>query len=138
MRTWTLRAAGTVALGAASHQVVTGIRGVRGLDHRQLSGATPNLDSEIRFYAVWYAAAGVLMHQAARDDRLDRKVSPLLAGAWSAAAASRLLSVRAVGRPSPLFLTLSALEVAVAGLLAATRPQPVTASCGRRPRYARR
>ena len=115
-----LRTAGTVALGAAIHQIVTGVAGVRGIESRHVDAMPSNLDSELRFYAAWYAAAGVLMHQAAADPRLDRQVAPLLTGAWSLAAFSRLLSMRSTGRPSPLFLMLTAVEFAVAGVLAAT------------------
>ena len=116
-----LRTAGTVALGAALQQVRTGVRGVRGVESRHVAGLPASLDSELRFYAAWYAAAGVLMHQAAASPRLDRQISPLLSGAWSLAAFSRVLSMRSVGRPSPLFLVLTAVEFAVAGALAATR-----------------
>lgn len=80
------------------------------------------MDSELRFYAAWYAAAGVLMHQAAANADVDRQIAPALTGAWSLAAFSRLLSMRSAGRPGLLFLVLTAFEFAVAGLLAATRP----------------
>lgn len=115
-----LRTAGTVALGAAVHQIVTGVGGVRGMDSRHVDAMPANVDSELRFYAAWYAAAGVLMHQAAMNPRLDRQIAPVLTGAWSLAAFSRLLSMRSVGRPSPLFLVLTGVEIAVAGVLAVT------------------
>lgn len=82
----------------------------------------PNLDSELRFYASWYATAGVLMHQAATNADVDRQVAPVLTGGWSLAAFSRLLSMRSHGRPGRLYLALTALEFIVAGLLAGTRP----------------
>lgn len=119
-RKWTLRTAGTVALGAAVHQIATGVGGVRGIESRHVSAMPSNLDSELRFYAAWYAAAGVLMHQAATNSRLDRQIAPVLTGGWSLAAISRLLSMRSVGRPSALFVVLTAVEFAVAGVIAAT------------------
>ena len=123
-RTWTLRTGGTVALGAAVHQIATGLAGIRGVERRSANAMPPNVDSELRFYAAWYAAAGVLMHQAAADSRLDRQVAPVLTGGWSLAAISRLLSIRSVGRPSVLFLVLTAVEFVVAGVLAATSDEP--------------
>lgn len=101
---------------------MSGVAGVRGVEPERGQRITPSLDSELRFYAAWYAVAGVLMHQAASNGHLDRQVAPMLTGGWSLAAFSRLLSMRAVGRPARLFLVLTGLEFVVAGLLAATRP----------------
>lgn len=122
----TLRVAGTVALGAAVSQIATGARGVRAFDWRVACDLLPDvalasLDSELRFYAVWYGVAGVLMHRAATDEVLDRTLGPIIAVGWGAAALSRALSFRRSGRPDGLFLALGGAEAALATVLIATR-----------------
>lgn len=121
-----LRTIGTVAVAAAAHQAVTGVGGVRGVGHRAgrplATTGEASVDSEVRFYAVWYGLAGVAMHKAAGDRRFDRSFSDLLAGAWAVGAFTRLLSMRAVGRPHPLFLALGGAEIAIAALLRVTAP----------------
>lgn len=62
------------------------------------------------------------MHRAAHNRQLDRDLSPVVTGAWFIAALSRLLSMRSAGRPTRFFLVLTAVELAVAGLLALTDP----------------
>ncbi|HEU5082864.1 MAG TPA: DUF4345 family protein [Acidimicrobiales bacterium] len=121
----TLRVAGTVAVAAAMSQIATGTRGVRAFDWREASDQLPevalaSLDSELSFYAVWYGMAGVLMHRAAGDERVDRALRPMIAAGWAAAALSRVLSFRRIGRPDPLFLALGGAEAALATVLAAT------------------
>ena len=122
----TLRVAGTVAIGAAVSQMATGVRGVRGFDWRVATDHLPavslaSLDSELRFYAAWYAVAGVLMHRAANDEALDRALRPLIAAGWGTAALSRVLSARRIGRPDRLFLALGGAELALAAVLATTK-----------------
>jgi hypothetical protein len=120
IRTGILRTAGTVAIMAAGHQIVTGLDGVRG---DKLPGSrSPNLDSEIRFYAGWYAVAGLLMHRAAGNPGLDRTLRPLIEAGWGLAFVSRCVSLRAAGRPDGFFVALGALEALVAGGLAANPP----------------
>jgi hypothetical protein len=106
--------------------MATGARGVRGFDWRVSTDHLPtvslaSLDSELRFYAAWYAVAGVLMHRAANDETLDRALRPLIAAGWGTAALSRVLSVRRAGLPDPLFLALGGAEVALAAVLATTK-----------------
>jgi hypothetical protein len=117
----TLRTAGTVAIAAGVHQLVTGVAGVHG---REVADATaaPNLDSEIRFYGGWYAIAGFLMHRLATDAELDLAVGRLVEAGWAAAVAARLLSIRHAGRPAPRFLVLAAAEVGVIAVLLRRRP----------------
>lgn len=122
----TLRVAGTVAITAAVSQMATGARGVLGFDWRVATDHLPavslaSLDSELCFYAAWYAVAGWLMHRAANDEALDRAVRPLIAAGWGTAALSRVLSVRRAGRPDPLFLALGGAEVALPAVLATSQ-----------------
>ena len=107
---------------AAAHQIATGVRGVLGRADRAID---PSVDSEIRFYAAWYAVAGALMHAAARNPDLDRSLRPAFELGWALAAVSRLISTKAVGRPHPLFVGLAVAEAAVALTLAANPPQSV-------------
>ena len=122
------RAAGAIALAAGGHQLLTGIGGVLGA--RPLiakpTGQHPgwrNLDSELRFYAAWYATAGVIMRRAATDPRLDRSLAAILPLAWLTSGSSRVLSIRAVGKSAPLFSALMIGELGIAGFLWATRPK---------------
>jgi hypothetical protein len=115
-----LRTSGTVALAAAAHQALTGLRGVSGAEPPRDIVGDRNVDSEIRFYAVWYGVAGAAMHRAAGDREADRVLGPLVASGWAAAAVSRLLSRRAVGPPQPFVTVLTGLEAALAAALVAT------------------
>jgi hypothetical protein len=124
LRQAALRAAGTVAVVAGCHQAVTGVRGVRGAaGERVTSKGDRNVDSELRFYGVWYAVAGAVMHKAAVDVRTDRVFDDLLAVGWAASAVSRLLSTRSVGRPDVVFVGLGLLEAVVAAVLFRSRAE---------------
>ena len=107
-----LRLGGAVAVVAGLHQLATGGTGVVG--HRpDGSAGARNVDSELRFYGAWYATAGALMLRAASGP-LDRRTTRTLGAGWLLAAAGRVLSVRAVGRPHPLLLALGVAEAALA------------------------
>jgi hypothetical protein len=127
LRTCTLRTAGAVAVVAGTQQVLTGSGGVLGLRDRSAVAREPSVDSELRFYGVWYAVSGLAMHKAAADPGADRALHPLLAAGWCAAAASRLLSARAAGMPHPLFVGLGVAEAALAAILFRASPRGVTA-----------
>lgn len=121
-----LRIGGAVAVVAGLHQVVTGNAGVVGnrpdLDgwrDPESAAALRNVDSELRFYGAWYATAGALMLRAAAGPRVDRGTRRLLGLGWLLAATGRVLSIRAVGRPHPLFVALGAAELALAAELLA-------------------
>jgi hypothetical protein len=126
VRKATLRVAGSVALGAAATQIASGARGVRSFDWRMASDHLPkvalsSLDSELRFYAVWYGVAGFLMHRAASDETFDWALHPVIAIGWGGAALSRLLSLRRTGAPDRLFLALAGMEAALASVLVTTK-----------------
>jgi hypothetical protein len=117
VRRTTLRVAGAVATLAGAHQVVTGVRGVRGVERSLSEPGDRNLDSELRFYAAWYAVAGMLMLRESGRRRPDETTVRLLAAGWSAAAAGRVASVSRVGRPDGLFVGLLVAECVVAAVL---------------------
>ena len=123
LRSELLKVAGTVAVVAAGHQVATGLRGVRG-EGSPPATRSPNVDSEIRFYAGWYAVAGMAMHRAARNPGFDRALRPLIEAGWGLAFVSRCLSLKGVGRPDNFFIGLAALEAAMAVALVANPPRP--------------
>lgn len=107
---------------------VFGCRGVvRGVDdvlggagpHRpeQADGWVANVDTEFRFFAAWYAAAGVQMiHRALATDAGRRDVG-VLGVAWIAAATGRGLSVRSRGRPHALYAAFMAVEAVIGSIL---------------------
>src|SRR5437867_4309852 len=84
VRATALRAAGAVAVLAGTHQAITGVSGVLG-SAEPPSGTQRNIDSELRFYGVWYGVAGAVMLRAAGDEETDRRVGGLLAIGWGAA-----------------------------------------------------
>ena len=122
-----LAASGAVAVVAGAYQALRGTAGVhRAAAVRSTVIGDRNVDSELRFHAVWYAVAGAQMLRAAaaRDDR----DTALLAAGWAGAALSRLLSMRAVGVPSRRFVALAAAEAALAVQLRPRAVRPGAAS----------
>jgi hypothetical protein len=105
-----LAATGTVATLAGGSGVLRGLAGVSG---RGADGTDASTDSELRFFAAWYAVGGAAMLRAARQPEPDPATVRLVAGGWLLAAAGRVLSLRAAGRPHPLYLGLTAAEVAI-------------------------
>lgn len=73
--------------------------------------AARDVDSEFRFYAVFWIAFGALAIDAARnlDTRFHRV--PGLLGLFAAAGAGRLVSWAALGPPNPFFVMLLVLEL---------------------------
>jgi hypothetical protein len=103
---------GAIALVMGVLGVVTG--GGGGLDGGHVS---PNVDSEIRFFAAWYAGAGVLLlrvrHRVETETTLIRGVCAVLL----LAAVGRVFSIIAVGTPNGAFLFLMAVEFAIPAVI---------------------
>ena len=99
---------GTVAATFGTLGVLRGGAGV-------LNGGTvsPNVDSEMRFFASWYAVLGVLVLCAARRPESETTIVRACAAGFLLAACGRVLSMRALGPPSPVFKVLMGLEFAV-------------------------
>jgi hypothetical protein len=106
---------GTVATVFGLQGVLTGVRGVRehrhGVDLRGRGGR--NVDSELRFFAAWYALAGALLLRAARRPEAATATVRGTSGALWLAALGRVLSLRAAGRPHRTYLVLLGIEVAL-------------------------
>ena len=104
----TLVVLASVAIVFGAFGVFAGVAGIPG------DGApAPNVDSELRFYAAWYVAAGVALLRVAARPESETLTLRLLCGALVLGASGRLLSLVTVGRPSSVFLVLAAIEFAI-------------------------
>ncbi|MEA2433384.1 MAG: hypothetical protein QOG54_841 [Actinomycetota bacterium] len=77
----------------------------------------PGVDSEMRFYAAWYAAAGVLLLRAVPRVEAEGSLVRWVGAAFFVAGCARLLSLVAVGRPPTLYLVLMVAELALPAVI---------------------
>jgi len=85
---------------------------------QELEGmSSPNVDSELRFYSVFWLAYGIIILRAANNLDGNMRHVPIFAGLFFAGGAGRLLSLSTVGQPHPLFVTLMIIELALPLLL---------------------
>ena len=89
--------------------------------------ATPDADSEIRFYAVWYVVMGVLLLRSLSDIAAAGTIVRLVGLGFFAAGCARIVSWIAAGRPSSFSVTLMVVELILPFVIipwqsAATRP----------------
>jgi hypothetical protein len=99
---------GLIALIAGLTTVILGVDSVIGAE--DVSGT---VDSEMRFYAVWYAAAGVLLLRSAARVDSERKTIAAIAVLFFIAGCSRALSWLVVGRPNKMAVVLMVIELAL-------------------------
>jgi uncharacterized protein DUF4345 len=97
---------GTVAVVAGFFTAATGTSGMPGD-----SSATPNVESELRFYAVFWSAFGVLALLAARSPERQTSLVRGLALFLFLGGVARGLAWLASARPDTQFLVLMALEL---------------------------
>lgn len=97
---------GLVALVAGLATVLFGVASIVGAE--DVSGT---VDSEMRFYATWYAGAGVLLLWSARRLDSDTWIIRGIAGTLFAAGCSRALSWVAVGEPHLVAQVLMVIEL---------------------------
>jgi hypothetical protein len=99
---------GFIALVAGAVTVIFGATSLTGVDD-----PSPAVDSEMRFYAAWYAAAGVLLLRAV--PRLEGEGSLIrgIALVFFIAGCARGLSWIVVGRPPGLALMLMVIELSL-------------------------
>ena len=97
---------GIVMLVAGSLSVVLGASSVLGV-----RDVTAEVDSEMRFYAVWYVVAGALLLRASRRVESETWTIRLVAAAFFVAGCSRILSWVVVGRPHLSQLILMVIEL---------------------------
>jgi hypothetical protein len=99
---------GLVALVFGSLTVFTGAAGVVG------GGEVPaSVDSELRFYAAWYAAAGVVMLRTVPRVESAGTTIRALCAVLILAAGARVISIFVIGTPHPVFLVLMVVEFAI-------------------------
>ncbi len=75
------------------------------------------LDSQSRFYGTYFGMTGSLLWLGARDLRRHKTMLLILFAALFAGGVSRLVSIYALGLPSPLILALLATELVLPPLL---------------------
>ena len=77
----------------------------------------PTMDSELRFYAPFWGAYGLVLLDTARDLRRGEHRIGWLAAIFFAGGLGRALSWAATGRPHPFFMMLMAIELMLPPLL---------------------
>jgi len=78
---------------------------------------SPNDDSELRFYSVFFVAFGILMVQSARQFEKHYARIPILLTLFFAGGAARALGYIMVGPPHALFILLMVIELLAPPLL---------------------
>jgi hypothetical protein len=97
---------GVVAIVAGLFTVVTGSAGMPGTNE-----STANVESELRFYAVFWVGFGVLALRAARAPDRETSLIRGLALFLFLGGAARLVAWLATEQPDAQFLILMALEL---------------------------
>lgn len=103
---------GSVAIVAGLGTAVLGVDSVVGAGE-----VSPTVDSEMRFYAVWYVGAGALLLWSARNLERAGALIRGLAGLLFLAGLSRGLSWVTVGEPHALSKTLMVIELVLPFLI---------------------
>ncbi len=103
---WLLRTGGTVAALAGMHTVLAG---GRSFPPWELSD--PPVESELRYYAGFYAAFGAFALRTAARKRVDAGEVRSVGSALLLAGFGRAAGWRRVGRPHPLQQVLLAIEL---------------------------
>ena len=72
---------------------------------------TTDIDSEMRFYAVWYVAAGILLARSIPKVETEAFTIRLIGAAFFAAGCARALSWIVVGKPHVSQIVLMVIEL---------------------------
>jgi hypothetical protein len=99
---------GSVAVLAGASTLTLGAESIAGVEE-----ASPAVDSEMRFYAVWYVAAGVLLIRAVPRVEIESTFIRVVAAAFFIAGCVRGLSWVMVGRPPTIAVVLMVIELAL-------------------------
>ena len=97
---------GSVALVAGLTTVVLGVDSIIGAE-----SVSATVDSEMRFYAVWYAGAGLFLLRSAPRVESDRTIIRAIAGLIFIAGCARGLSWLVLGRPHTVAVVLMVIEL---------------------------
>jgi hypothetical protein len=117
---------GLVAFVAGLGTVIFGADSIVGAE--TVSGT---VDSEMRFYAVWYAAAGLLLARTARNVDKEAAIIRGIAGALFVAGCSRGLSWLVVGEPHVVAKVLMVIELVLPLIIVPWHAAVTHASRGR-------
>jgi hypothetical protein len=101
-----LRASALVALGTGSSVMAVGTKAIP--DGGPVS---PTVDNVLRFYAAWWAGAGLLMWRIAPDTKNHDGLLKALLGVNFVGGLVRLLASRQNGRPHRLFRVIAIEEL---------------------------
>ena len=71
----------------------------------------PDVDTELRFFSVWYAIAGVALLRCIPQPGSHGPTIRLIAAGFFAAGCARVLSWISAGAPHALFVVLMAIEL---------------------------
>ena len=112
----TLFVGGLVASAAGLHSMIAGGRSVPGGGR-----ASPELESELRYYAAFYFAYGVALLQVAPRADSDTPAVRAIAAALFAAGMARAGGWLAAGRPHRLQIALLAIELGAPPAIVATQ-----------------
>jgi len=77
----------------------------------------PSVESEMRFFAVWWVGAGIYLYTLAARIEVAGKELRVLCALLFSSGCVRWLSVAVDGWPHPIFVTLASVEVALPVLL---------------------
>jgi len=78
---------------------------------------SPNVDSEMRFFASWYAVLGILLLRSARQPEAAATIVRACGAGFFLAGCGRLLSTKELGPPSTVFKVLAAIEFAIPAVI---------------------
>jgi hypothetical protein len=110
----TLAALGTVATTTGAVALARGTHAV--LDP---PAAHPNVDSEHRWFAVWWTALGPVLWTIAKDPEEHERAVRAIAATAFAGGLARRLAARQSGEPHPLYRALTAVELVLPPVLVA-------------------
>lgn len=124
-------ALGLIALGAGISTMIFGAASIVGAGE-----VSATIDSEMRFFSVWYAAAGIILLRSAPRVGSDATTIRAVGLALFVAGVTRVLSWIAVGRPHSWTVVLMTLELTLPVVLirwqarVASRPSSGTEKLG--------
>ena len=101
-----LRAAAAVAVGTGASVLGRGSRAIP-----EGGPTTASVDSVLRFYAAWWAGAGLVLWRIAPDTAHHDAATRWALGMTALGAGGRLLAMRQSGLPHPLFRVLTGVEL---------------------------
>jgi hypothetical protein len=77
----------------------------------------PDVDSEMRFYAVWYVAGGVALLRALTRVERSSAIVRLIACGFFVAGCARVVSWASVGKPHAFLITLMVIELVLPAII---------------------